>query len=100
MNRLTYLQTVRPVRNPHWSPTLPPEQRFDTGRDAVIDRFDAANGYDLEDLGVKVRITGEYRAVLVPWMAISYAEEDTSTPIETTDTVAATPRAKRGASKS
>lgn len=99
MTTLSYVHTVRQVRNPHWHEGLDPALRFTLGYESALDRFDTKNGYTIEDLGVKVRITGKNGSVLVPWTAISYAEEVTEpvTPQpETTDTVAASPRAKRG----
>ncbi len=103
MTQLSYVQTLRNVRNPHWHEKLEASRRFDAKYTSVMDRFDAAQGgYTILDLGVKVRITGEHTSVLVPWTAISYAEEapeETHQPESTETTVAATPRAKRGGTK-
>lgn len=103
MSRIVYVQTIRTALNPHWRANLAPELRFETKYTTQIDRFSADHGYSFEDLGVKVRITGESRAILVPWTAISYAEElpepEPEPQPETTLEVAATPRAKRGGSR-
>ncbi len=97
MTQLAYLQTVRPVKNPHVSKTPQGEERFEA---IVADRFSAESGYTIEDLGVKVRITGKHGSVLVPWTAISYAEElptpEPSTPQPETAKAAVSPRAKQG----